>query len=234
MQQGELFPKNAFDLVKSNEANRQNDKTKIHQQPKKFDGFPHNIKDVLIKIERLIERGEFSQARELIGSNFQEENDPLNKYCSRLISECLDPELYEDLTSPSLPYHGSDIKPYFLKEAKVIAGVASNDEYESLLEFWHSYPKERDHKFRVEIFKLQLKQKNLSGINVELIYLLIDGEARLEYKYFFLIFAYRHNYIDVSVYRKYRVRLRNPKAQSLGDEIFSRFQSDDFLDLSGL
>jgi hypothetical protein len=57
MQQDELFPKNAFDLVKFNEASRQNEKDNIHQQPKKFDGFPLNIKDVLIKIERLIKRG---------------------------------------------------------------------------------------------------------------------------------------------------------------------------------
>ena len=234
MQQDELFPKNAFDLVKFNEASRQNEKDNIHQQPKKFDGFPLNIKDVLIKIERLIERGELSKAKELISSNFQEENDPLNKYCSRLISECLDPDLYEDLTSPSLPYHGSDVKPYFLMEAKVIAGVATKDEYESLLVFWHSYPKEHDHKFRVEIFKQQLKHKNLSCINVELIYLLIDEETRLEYKYFFLIFAYRHNYIDISVYRKYRVRLKNPKAQTSGDEIFFRFKADDFSELSDL
>ena len=234
MQQDELFPKNAFDLVKFNEANRQNDKTNIHQSIPEFDGFPDNIKDALIKIESLIERGELSKAEELINLNFQDENDPLKKYCDLLISEYLNPDMYDDVTSPSTPYHGSDIKPFLLKEAKVIAGVATKGEYVSLLVFWHSYPSERDHEFRVEIFKQQLRFKNFRKINVELIYLLIDEESRLEYKFFYLYFAYMYGYMDISIYRKYRVRLKNPKERALGKKIFWLFESNNFLDLSGL
>lgn len=234
MQQDELFPKNAFDLVKFNEASRQNDKVNIHQQPKKFDGFPDNIKDKLIKIEGLIERGELSEARQLINLNFHDESDPLKKYCDQLISEYLNPDRYEDVTSPSIPYQGSDVKPFLLNEAKVIAGVATKGEYESLLVFWHSYPSERDHKFRVEIFKQELRFKNFYAINVELIYLLIDEESRLEFKFFYLYFAYVYSYIDISTYREYRVRLKNPRERALGKEIFRRFESNNFVDFSDL
>jgi hypothetical protein len=234
MQQDELFPKNAFDLVKFNEASRQNDKANIHQQSKKFDGFSDNTKDSLIKIESLIERGELSEARQLINLNFHDEGDPLKKYCDRLISEYLTPDRYEDVTSPSIPYHGSDMKPFFLEEAKVIAGVATKDEYESLLTFWHSYPHECGHKFRAEIFKQQLRYKNFHDINVELIFLLINEESRPEYKFFYVYFAYRYSYIDSSTYREYRVRQKNPTARTLGKEIFRRFESNNFLDLSGL
>jgi len=234
MQQDELFPKNVFDLVKFNEVSRQNDKTKIHQSIPEFDGFLDKIKDALIEIESLIERGELSKAEELINLNFQDENDPLKKYCDLLISEYLNPDMYDDVTSPSTPYHGSDIKPFLLKEAKVIAGVATKVEYVSLLVFWHSYPSERDHKFRVEIFKQQLIFKNFRKINVELIYLLIDEESRLEFKFFYLYFAYIYRYIHISIYREYRVRLKNPRERALGKEIFRRFESNNFLDLSGL
>lgn len=234
MQQDELFPKNAFDLVKFSEASRQNHNVNIQQQPKKFDGFPSNIKDALIKIERLIDRGVLSEARQLISLNFHDESDPLKKYCDRLISEYLNPDGYKDVTSPSIPYHGTDVKHLFLIEAKVIAGVATKGEYEFLLDFWHSHPSERDHKFRVEIFKQQLRFKNFHNINVELIYLLIDEELRLEYKFFYLYFAYMYGYMDISTYRKYRVRLKNPKERALGKKIFWQFESRNFLDLSGL
>jgi len=234
MQQDELFPKNAFDLVKFNEANRQNDKVNISQEPEKYDGFSLYIKEALLKIEGFIEKGKLSEARDLINSNFQEENDPLNKYCNRLISEYLNPDRYENVTSPSVPYHVSDIKPYLLAEAKVISGVATTHEHNIFLEFWHSYPNERDHKFRVEIFKHQLKYKNFYGINIELISLLIAEESRPDYKYFYLFFAYRKNYIELSVYREYRFKLKNPEARTLGNEIFRRFESNNFLDLSGL
>jgi hypothetical protein len=233
MQQDELFPKNAFDLVKFNEAKLNDDKIKTYSYPLKFDGFSFKIKEALVEIENFIQMGELSKAQELLDANFQDVDDPLNKYCDRLISEYLNPDRYLDVTS-QLPYHGSDIKPYLLIEAKVNYGVATAEQYKTLLSFWHSYPSERDHKFRVAIFKQQLKYKNFYDINSELIYLLIDEELRLEYKYFYLFFAYRKNYMDLLEYREYRVRLKNPEARTLGNEIFWRLNSNDFSDLSGL
>jgi len=177
MEQAKLFPENAFD------------------------GIFNTDREFLVQINYLIKCGKLEKARELADDSFHDDSDPTYKYYLNLINQQIDkiePEEREVITGP---YDGTDISPYLALEKKVNSGTATNEDHQQLLTFWHSYPDEKDHNFRIQIFKQQIYYRNIRGINPELIYLLINNEERFEYKYFYILFAYHNSYMGVSSFR---------------------------------
>jgi len=235
MKQEELFSKNDFEISKL--SSRVVDSNNFNKDAHASDDFywmSRLEKNNLNSIKSLIKTGQTSEAESLIYSAFSGVSNPMGKYCQILVNEYRGKINYDDPTNPHAEYHGSDIKPYLILEAKFNAGFASEDERKQLLSFWHSYPLEKTHAFRVEIFKFIASSGNHSDINPELIFSLIEFEQRPKYKSFFVYYSWIKGYIDSFEYRSQRLKISSPDIINAGKDLYHIFEKNKFLDLSDL
>jgi hypothetical protein len=202
--QEDLFPKNAFGGI-----------------------FNNNINSEFSTIERAIENGKLDEARTILDALIKDDSDLTKKHYLSLINKKLDFVKEEEKDIHLSEFHGTDITTYLAIESKLKTGSVNANEYEELLTFWHSYPAKRP-QYRIDIYKHQISNKNLRGINPELIWLLIDKENRLEFKYFYILFLRYNDYIDAFKQRELRKYL-DIHSIRLGKEIYSRYLTENVL-----
>jgi len=114
-------------------------------------------KDLLKKINLLIEKEEFEDARVLLNIYIPDDNDPFKKNLLRQMDDVIqdsdaeDEKYIEDYNF--IIFGGTDPQPYHLLDKKLIHGLASIDEVKDLYKFWSIYPEHKTHSYCLKMFK---------------------------------------------------------------------------------
>ena len=114
-------------------------------------------KDLLKKINLLIENEEFEDAKVLLNIYIPDDNDPFKRNLLRQMDDIIqhsdveDEKFIEDYNF--FMFGGTDPQPYHLLDKKLLHGLTSIDEIKDLYDFWSAYPKHRTYSYCLKMFK---------------------------------------------------------------------------------
>ncbi len=113
--------------------------------------------DLLKKIEYLIENEEFEDARSLLNILIPDGNDPfkknLLKKMDEIIQDSREDEPIRDNHNDFASFDGTDPRPYYDLDKKLLYGIASDAEIKTLYIFWSAYPNHKTEAYCIRMFK---------------------------------------------------------------------------------
>lgn len=113
--------------------------------------------DLLKKIEYLIENEEFEDARSVLNILIPDGNDPfkknLLKKMDEIIQDSREDEPIRDNRNDFAAFDGTDPRPYYDLDKKLLYGIASDAEIKNLYTFWSAYPNHKTEAYCIRMFK---------------------------------------------------------------------------------
>lgn len=184
MGQTELFSKNAFSKTSQSR-----------------DIFPENNEITLAKIEALILKERYEDARTLLNILITDDYDPLkvklNEEMDDAINQC-DPDGQEEIRREySDEYDGTDVRPYLSLDKKLKCGTAKKTEITDLYLFWSAYPDEKSIDYKLNMLNWLWQAK--LGFSRDLIFSIEKDMETDGGKYFMLLIGKERSDLDADL-----------------------------------
>ena len=154
--------------------------------------------DLLKKIDFLIENEEFEDARSLLNILIPDDSDlfkiNLLKKMDEIIQDSHEDEQLRDDYYDFAAFDGTDPKPYYDLDKKLLYGIASDDEIKDLYMFWSAYPSHKTDSYCIKMFRWLVE--NNCGCSSDLAAYIIDTRKKPSVACFYYVLSRERGFFE--------------------------------------